>query len=132
MNLDLETTGPSSSTGTLELSALRSDVRLDSVVSFRIVNGGAVSEVPGSLAGTLGASQEDSVGSLRGSQGKLIEGQALTTSLQDASSGVLSESQGAHFERAGDLEKSSIVSDGSYNNSNFILIPLHVSIQSRN
>ena len=86
MHLDLESIGPSATTSLLELASLGANVGLHTVMSMRIVDGGAVSEVANGLAGVLGTTEEDGVAPLGGTQGKLIEGNALTTSLGNSGS----------------------------------------------
>lgn len=51
-----------------------------------VVDGSLVSEMAHSLTGILGAAEKHSVGSLGGAKGKLVEGDALTTGLDDAGS----------------------------------------------
>ena len=86
MSLDLESIGSSATTSLLELASLGANVGLHTVMSMRIVDGGAVSEVANGLAGVLGTTEEDSVASLGGAQGELIEGNALTASLGNSGS----------------------------------------------
>lgn len=45
---------------------------LDAIVSVRVGDGGAVAKVSDRLAGSLGTTQKDGVGALRGAQGELI------------------------------------------------------------
>ena len=120
-SLHLVTSGLSSTSGLLELSTLGSD----SGSSGRSGNTGGLSEV--SLAGTgLGrSSEENSVGSLGGSQSELVESDALTTSLDDSGSGGLGELESADG-HLGDLEQTSIIRNGSDDDSSLSAEGLHV------
>lgn len=56
-----------------------------------------MAEVPDSLASVLGAAEEHSVGALRRPERKLVKGDALSASREDAGAGVLGEPEGAHY-----------------------------------
>ena len=103
--LDLETTRPSATTGTLELAALALDVRL-------LVRVGTEAEVLECLTGVLGSTEEEGVGSGGGTGSDLVDGEALTASLLDASTGRGSEAESRNRE-LGDLEHAVVVSDGT-------------------
>jgi hypothetical protein len=74
---DLETPGPSATTSTLELATLALNIGL--LVCVR-----THAKVLDSLAGVLGATEEESVGTSRSPQGKLVNSENLTTRLFDA------------------------------------------------
>lgn len=90
-NLNLETSGSSASTSLLELASLGADVRLDTIVCVGVVDRGLVSEMADRLTGVLGTTEKHGVASLGGAKGKLIEGDALTTGLDNASSNETDE-----------------------------------------
>lgn len=124
--LYLEAIGLPAATGALELPALGDDSGLDAGVSVRVVGGSAMAKVLDSLSGALRTTQENSIGSLGGAQGQLIQSEALTAGLDDASSGSLGEAsssnlQGRHF------QKTRIVGDSSNNDCGLVLLALHVS-----
>jgi len=103
--LDLETTRPSASTGTLELAALALDVRL-------LVGVGTKAKVLEGLTGVLGSTEEEGVGSSGEAGSDLVNGEALTTSLLNAcaSRGGKAESRNGEL---GDLKHAVVVSDGA-------------------
>jgi hypothetical protein len=103
--LDLETTRPSATTGTLELAALALDVRL-------LVRVGTEAKVLESLTGVLGSTEEEGVGSGGGAGSNLVNGEALTTSLLDASASGGGEAESRNRD-LGELEHAVVVSDGT-------------------
>ena len=103
--LDLETTRPSATTGTLELAALALDVRL-------LARVGTEAEVLESLTGVLGSTEEEGVGSGGGAGSNLVDGEALTTSLLDAGTRGGSEAESRNGE-LGELEHAVVVSNGA-------------------
>lgn len=115
-SLDLETTRPSASTGTLELAALALDVGLLSRV-------GTEAKVLESLTRVLGSAEEEGVGSGGGAGSDLVNGEALTTSLLDASASRGSEAESRNRE-LGELEHAVVVSDGADNDDGLALVGL--------
>lgn len=103
--LDLETTRPSATTGTLELAALALDVRL-------LARVGTEAEVLESLTGVLGSTEEEGVGTSGGASGNLVDGEGLTTSLLNARASGGSEAESRNGE-LGELEHAVVVSDGT-------------------
>ena len=103
--LDLETTRPSASTGTLELAALALDVRL-------LVGVGTEAEVLEGLTGVLGSTEEEGVGTSGETGGNLVDGEALTTRLLNARASRGSEAESRNRE-LGDLKHAVVVSDGA-------------------
>ena len=103
--LDLETTRPSASTGTLELATLALDVRL-------LVGVGPEAEVLEGLTGVLGSTEEEGVGSSGEAGSDLVDGEALTTGLLNAGAGRGGEAESRNGE-LGDLEHAVVVSDGA-------------------
>jgi hypothetical protein len=118
--LDLETTGPSAATGTLELAALGLDVGL-------LVGVGTKAEVLDGLTGVLGSTEEDGVGTSGETGGNLVDGENLTASLLDASAGRGGEAHGSDGE-LGELEEAVVVSDGADNDDGLALVVLRVGL----
>jgi hypothetical protein len=114
--LDLETTGPSAATGTLELAALGLDVGL-------LVGVGTKAEVLDGLTGVLGSTDEEGVGTGGETGGNLVDGESLTTSLLDAGAGRGGEAHGSDGE-LGELEKTDIVGDGADNDNGLASVGL--------
>jgi hypothetical protein len=103
--LDLETPGPSASTGALELAALTLDVWL-------LVGVGTEAEMLEGLTGVLGSTEEDGVGSSGEAGSDLIDGEALTTSLLDAGTSGGGEAESRNGE-LGDLKHAVVVGNGA-------------------
>lgn len=82
---------------------------------------GTETEVLDGLAGVLGSTEEDGVGSSRRAEGELVEGEALTTSGQNASAGASSEPQSGDGE-LGHFQHSSVIGDGSDNDNGLALV----------
>lgn len=77
---------------------------------------GAKAKVSDSLAVRSGASDDQGVLALGGSHGQLVQGDGLTTSLQDGGLGASSESQGSNG-GLGELQQSVVVGDGTDNDN---------------
>jgi hypothetical protein len=90
--LDLESTRTTATTSLFELASLRPNVRLDSIVSVRVVDRGGVTKVSLGIARS-GTTEKDSVGALRGTECELVKSDALTTGSQDALSRILGKSK---------------------------------------
>jgi hypothetical protein len=103
--LNLETTRPSASTGTLELATLARDVWL-------LVGVGTETEMLNGLTGVLGSTEEEGVGSSGEAGSNLVDGEALTTGLLDAGTGRGGEAESSNGE-LGDFEHAVVVSDGA-------------------
>jgi hypothetical protein len=129
-HLDLESIGSPATTSLLELSALGDSSGFDTIVSVRVGWGSAVTEVSDRLTGVLGTTEKDSVGSLWTAKSQLIKSDALTTGLDNSGSGGLSESESSDS-KLRNLQKTSIVSDGTNNNSSLAILSLQVSSQTR-
>eukprot|EP00341_Mesodinium_pulex_P013290 CAMPEP_0116912236 /NCGR_PEP_ID=MMETSP0467-20121206/15963_1 /TAXON_ID=283647 /ORGANISM="Mesodinium pulex, Strain SPMC105" /LENGTH=174 /DNA_ID=CAMNT_0004588171 /DNA_START=76 /DNA_END=600 /DNA_ORIENTATION=- len=127
--LHLEAVRRSTATGFLELSALRTDIRLDTIVGVGVVDRGAVTEVADGLSGVLGAAEENGVSSLGRAQSELIQGDALATSLGDAGSSGGGELQSADGQ-LGHIEETSIISDGANDDRGLAILSLHESRES--
>ena len=121
MSLDLESAAGSATASSLELASLRSDEGLGLGTGRT-----GVTEVLVGLAGSAAALEQDGVGTGGGGEGELIEGHALTSGLDDAGAGSLSEAQSAHLE-GGDLSETDIVGDGADDDGDLSLLTLHVS-----
>jgi hypothetical protein len=103
--LDLETTRPSATTGTLELAALALDVRL-------LVGVGAEAEVLDGLTAVLGSTEEECVGSSGEAGGDLVDGEGLTAGCEDASACRCGEAHRSDGE-LGELKETVVVGDGA-------------------
>jgi hypothetical protein len=114
--LDLETTRPSATTSALELAALALDVGL-------LVGVGTKAEVLDGLTGVLGSTEEEGVGSSGEAGSDLVNGEGLTTGLQDAGTGRRSEAESRDGE-LGELEETVVVSDGADNDDGLSLVGL--------
>jgi hypothetical protein len=117
--LDLETTGLTLATSTLELAALAADIGL--LVLMR-----THTEMLDGLTGVLGTTEDDGVGTSGCTESKLIEGEDFTTSLQDASSGSLGETESSNG-KLGDFQKTGVISDGTDNNNGLSFLALGVA-----
>lgn len=84
---------------------------------------GTEAEVLDSLTGVLGATEEQSVGTGRGAQGKLVQSQGLTTGLLDAGTGGSGETQSSD-RQLGDVQETVVVSDGTDDNDGLALLGL--------
>lgn len=104
ISLYLETSRLSSTSCLLELSALGSNSRS----RRRSRDTRSLTEVSLSSAGLGGSSEQDSVGPLRRSLSELIEGEALSASLQNPSTSGLSELKSTD-RHLGDLEQAGII-----------------------
>jgi hypothetical protein len=100
------------------------------IVGVGVVNASAVTEVLDGLTRVLGAAEQHGVGALGGAKGKLIEGDALTASLDDSGAGSLGEAKGSDLQ-AGQLQLAGVVGDGTNNNGSLVLLALKVSRQAR-
>jgi hypothetical protein len=129
-NLYLEADGLSATTGTFELSAVGADTWLDAIVSVWVVWRSAVTEVLDRLTNTLAATEQDGVSTLRGAEGKLIKGQALSTSLDDSSSSSLGEAKGSNL-KSWDFQQARIISNSTNNDSSLVFLAIHVAGQAR-
>jgi hypothetical protein len=78
------------------------------------------------LTGVLGTTEEDSVGTSRSTESKLIKGEDFTTSLDDAILGSLGETKSSNGE-LGDLQQARVVSDGTNNDNGLTLCGLGVA-----
>jgi hypothetical protein len=82
---------------------------------------GAHAEVLESLTGVLGSTEQEGVASSGSTQSQLIQSQALTASGNDASTSGGGESHGSDCD-LGDLEQTVVISDGTDNDNNLILL----------
>jgi hypothetical protein len=103
--LHLETAGPSAATSALELAALGLDVGL-------LVLVGTEAEVLDGLAGVLGATEEEGVGTSGGADGDLINGEGLAAGLQDAGTGGGGEAESRNGD-LGQLQETVVIGDGA-------------------
>lgn len=110
--LHLETSRSPSTSSLLELAALRHD-------SWSLVLVRTSTEVSDGLSGVSWASNDQGVLTLWSSDGQLVQGDALTTSLQDGGSGAGGESQSGNG-GLWELEDSVVVSDGTDNDNGLV------------
>ena len=80
-------------------------------------------EVLHGLTGVLGSTEEQSVGTGRGAESKLVESQSLTTGLLNASAGSSGETEGSN-RQLGDGQKAVVVGDGADNDDSLALLCL--------
>jgi hypothetical protein len=85
--------------------------------------GTRVTEELDGLPGVLGATEKERVGSGRGTEGQLIEGEALATSLHDARTGALAELQRADAELA-ELDDPVVIGDLADDDDDLVLLVL--------
>jgi hypothetical protein len=123
-NLNLETTGAAATTSLLELASLAPDVWLHAIVGVGVVDGSSLTEVRQCLA-TGRTTKQNGVGAGGCPQGKLIKGEALSSSSDDAFASILGERKGAHT-HLGAFHHTNIISDLSDNNSNLSVLIGHV------
>lgn len=81
---------------------------------------GTEAEVLDSLTGVLGATEDQGVASSGGTESKLVQGDSLTTSSEDAGTGGGGESQSSDG-HLGALEQTVVVGDGTDNNDGSLL-----------
>lgn len=81
---------------------------------------GTEAEVLDSLSGVLGAAEEQSVASGGGTEGKLIEGQNLTTGSQDAGTGGSGEAEGSNAE-LGNGQETVVIRDGADDHNGLVV-----------
>ena len=82
-----------------------------------------------SSAGSAATLEQDGVSTGRAAESELIERDAFTTSLENTSTGSLSEVESTNLE-GGDFHHADIVSNRTDNNSNLAFLTLHVSSES--
>lgn len=92
---------------------------------------GTETEVLDGLTGVLGATEKQGVGTGGLLESKLVQGDGLTTSGEDASAGGGGEAQGGDG-HLGDLEQADVVGDGSDNDDGLVLVTiLQVGLDTR-
>ena len=83
----------------------------------------AEAEVLHGLTGVLGATEEQSVGTGRGTQSKLVQGEGLTTGLLDTGTGGGGEAQSSDGQ-LGDVEEAVVIGDGANHDHGLALLRL--------
>lgn len=111
-SLDLESSRVSSTSSSLELSTLGNNLRSLTLVRTE-------TKVSNGLSGVSWTSDKDGVLTLRSSQSQLVQGDSLTTSLQDSSLGTSSESQSGDSGLWG-LQQSEVVGNGTNDNDGLL------------
>jgi hypothetical protein len=81
---------------------------------------GTEAEVLDGLAGVLGATEDQGVAAGRGTQGKLVQGDGLAASGNDAGTGGGGEAQGSDVD-LGEGQQAVVVGDGADNNNGALL-----------
>jgi hypothetical protein len=122
--LDLETTRTTATTSLFELASLRPNMRLDTIVSVRVVDGGPVTKVSEGIA-RLGTAEKDSVGALGSTECKLVKSDALSSGSQDTLSSILGKSERTD-RHLGAFKHTDIVSNLSNNNGSLAILLRHV------
>lgn len=84
---------------------------------------GTEAEVLHGLTGVLGATEEQGVGTGRGTQSKLVQGEGLTTGLLNTGTGSGGEAQSSDGE-LGDVQEAVVISDGTDHNNGLALLRL--------
>lgn len=90
-------------------------------MSTNLVAVRAKTEVLDGLTGVLGSTEDQGVGTSRGTEGQLVEGDGLTTGSKDASTGGSGEAEGSDGE-LGEGEHAVVVGDGADNNDGALLV----------
>ena len=129
--LNLETGRSSAPTSLLEFASLWAHVRLDTIVGVRVLGRCGVTEMADGFTSVLGTAKEHGVGSLGWHKCQLVESHALSTGTGDGLAGFISEAQSTDLEFR-KFKSTSVIGDGSNNDSDFALLALHVPSQSRN
>jgi len=80
-----------------------------------------------SLTSVLRSSEENGVGTSGGAESKLVKGDDLTTSLHNASAGTIGDAKSAHGELRKVSSQARIISDGSNEHGNLVLLALNVT-----
>ena len=119
--LNLETSALSTTTSTFKLATFRADI--GSGLATRSTRNTKVLHSSTSCATTL---QQHRVRTSGAAESQLVEGDALTTSLQDASTSRFCEVKGTHLQSR-HFHHADIVRNGANDNSNLVLLTLHVS-----
>ena len=104
------------SSGLLELASHGPDERLD----VRVGNSGSA-EVSLSLTGLAGSLDEEGVLSLRGTGSELVEGDDLSSGLQDTSASALGDAKSGDRD-LGKLEDTAVVSHGRGGNNDLVVV----------
>lgn len=124
LHLNLEASALSTTTSTLELTALRTDIR-----SGLAAGSSGNTEVLHSSTGSTATLKKDGVSTSGAAESELIEGDALTTSLENTSTSSFSEMKSAHL-HGRNFNHADIVSNSTNNHSDLVLLTLHVSGKS--
>lgn len=80
-------------------------------------------EVLHSLAGVLGATEEESVGTGGGAESKLVQSEGLTTGLLNAGASGSGETEGSN-RQLGDVQQAVVISDGTDHDNSLALVGL--------
>jgi len=112
-SLDLETSGGSATTSSLELATLGLDVWFLVLVRTE-------TEMLDCLSGVLWSTEEKSVASSWGTLSQLIQSQSLTTSCKDASTGGSGEAESSNAE-LWDGQETVVIGDGTDNDNSLVV-----------
>jgi len=103
---------------------------LDTRTSVALETTSRSTEVAEGLTGSATTAEEDGVGASGLAHSELVKGEALTTSLEDASTSRVCEVKSADG-HLGDVEHAGIVSDGADNDDGLLGVLVHVAIHAR-
>lgn len=107
----------------MEIHAKSMPILFQDWVFTHLVRVRAETEVLNSLTGVLGATEEQGVGTGRGTQSKLVQGEGLTTGLLDTGTSGSGEAQGSNGQ-LGDVQETVVVGDGADDNDGLALLGL--------
>ena len=112
--LDLETTACTLTTSTFEFAALGTNIRL-------LVLVGTHTEVLDGFTAVLSTTDQDGVGTSRGTKSQLIQSQDFTTSLQDTGLGGLGNGKSSDG-KLRNFQKTRVISNLTNNNQGFAFL----------
>ena len=103
---------------------------LDTRTSVALETTSRSTEVAEGLASSAAATEEDGVGAGGLAHSELVEGEALTTGLQDACASRVGETKSADG-HLGDVEHASVVNNGGDDNCGLLGVPANVTVDAR-
>eukprot|EP00960_Hanusia_phi_P077195 768662-Hanusia_phi.AAC.2 len=122
--LHLKSAAASASTCALKLAALLGVTRVG--LGRAVGDTRSLAKVLVDLTGLEGSAEEDAVGAGGGAEGQLVEGDDLSSSSGDASTGPVCDAEAADGElEVVVLEEADVVGDGSDHHSHLALLALH-------
>ena len=103
---------------------------LDTRTSVALETTSRSTEVAEGLTSSAAATEKDSVGASRLAHGELVEGEALTTGLEDACASRVGETQSAD-RHLGDIEHASVVNNSGDDDCSLLGVPTNVAGDAR-